>query len=113
MRVIDDRNSRLKDFAAELASAAYPVMLRGGPTAPWFKLELGLWKAIEETVQEWDQSPPEVDECREWDDLFLEAITGRALAVAERNGVWAPDHEIESGLAQAFEPVIRRNCHVE
>ncbi len=114
MNVISEHNSRLEDFAAELTNAAYPVMLRRAPNAPWFKLELRLWKALEKTVQEWDQCPPrEVDAFREWDDLFLKDVTGRALAVAQDNGVRAPGDEIESRLAQAFEPVIRRNCHVE
>jgi hypothetical protein len=53
-RTDDNRNVRLEAFAAELASAAYRVALRHGAGRAWVDLELDLWKALIETVQQWD-----------------------------------------------------------
>jgi hypothetical protein len=46
----------LDGFAAELTSAAYAVALRHRAGAPWVDLELGLWKALAETVRQWDRA---------------------------------------------------------
>jgi hypothetical protein len=114
MNLVSDRDTRLEDFAAELANSTYPVMLRRGPTAPWIKLELGLWKALVETVQEWGSPPrPAANEIPTWQEKFLGALTGRALAFARCNGVVEPRQEIEAGLAQAFRQVMRRNTYVK
>jgi len=43
----------LETFAAELTSAAYPVVLRHGRGSSWVDLELDLWKVLAETVQKW------------------------------------------------------------
>jgi hypothetical protein len=48
-----DRNISLESFAAELTSAAYPVALRHGSNGSWLDLELALWKALAETVKNW------------------------------------------------------------
>jgi hypothetical protein len=46
-----DREVFLEDLAAELTSAAYPVVLRHGVGDKWLDLELDLWKALTETVK--------------------------------------------------------------
>jgi len=46
-----ERDRVLEDFAAELTEAAYPVVLRQQPQGSWLDLELGLWKALGETVK--------------------------------------------------------------
>ncbi len=48
-------DTALEDFAAELAVAAYPVALRRGLGNRWLDLELGLWRALQETVRTWDR----------------------------------------------------------
>jgi hypothetical protein len=50
--------SAAESLAAELTSAAYPVLLRGGLAGSWVDLELGLWKALTETVRKWEREPP-------------------------------------------------------
>lgn len=45
------RDRFLEFLAAELTSAAYPVMLRHGVGGKWLELELDLWKAMTESVR--------------------------------------------------------------
>jgi len=54
MSISTDHDLWLENIAAEFTSAAYPVVLQQGPKAPWFQLELGLWRALAEVVQDWD-----------------------------------------------------------
>jgi hypothetical protein len=52
-------NHALETFAAELTAAVYPVALRhaaGGDK--WLDLELDLWRALTETVNEWGRKSP-------------------------------------------------------
>ena len=53
-----NRDSLLKNFAAELTSAAYDVALRHGVEDKWLALELELWEALKETVKKRGQEPP-------------------------------------------------------
>ena len=46
-----NRDALLENFAAELTSAVYPLVLRHGLRGSWLDLELGLWRALAETVQ--------------------------------------------------------------
>jgi len=48
----------VEDFAAQLAEAAYPVMLRRGAVDDWLDLELELWQTLSETVRKWDRDWP-------------------------------------------------------
>jgi hypothetical protein len=52
-RTARDRDRLLEHFAAELTAAAYPVALRYGKGGSWVDLELGLWRAMAETVHKW------------------------------------------------------------
>ena len=113
MSIRTDHDLWLENIAAEFTSAAYPVVLQQGPKAPWFQLELGLWKAFAEAVQEWDRRPkPEAEARQAWREGFLVDLTRRASFVACRNGVCDPRRQIESGLALAFGQVMRRYAHV-
>jgi hypothetical protein len=48
---ISDRDDLLDNFAAELARAAYCVVLRHRSSDTWLDLELDLWKALTDTVK--------------------------------------------------------------
>jgi hypothetical protein len=50
----------LEEFTAELTRAAYAVALRHGAPDKWLDLQLELWKALRETVKEWEQESPQV-----------------------------------------------------
>jgi hypothetical protein len=47
-----DRDALLDNFAAVLTRAAYYVALRHGTTGTWLDLELDLWRALADTVQQ-------------------------------------------------------------
>ena len=55
-RKVGNRDALLQTFAAELASAAYCVALRHGSAAAWVDLELDLWRALIQTVRNWDRA---------------------------------------------------------
>jgi hypothetical protein len=46
-------NCLVETFAAGLTAAVYLVALRHGPGESWIELELALWKAVADTVDEW------------------------------------------------------------
>ena len=45
------RDPQLENIAAELTGAIYPLVLRQGLRVSWLDLELGLWRALAETVK--------------------------------------------------------------
>jgi hypothetical protein len=45
----------LDRLAAEVATTAYAIALRHGAGGSWLDLELGLWKALAQTLREWDR----------------------------------------------------------
>jgi hypothetical protein len=52
----NDREVDLENLAAELTSAAYPVVLRHGAGDKWLDLELDLWKALTDTLKRLEQT---------------------------------------------------------
>jgi hypothetical protein len=71
-RTVGDRDNRLGNFAAELTSADYPLVLRHGLKTSWLSVELGLWRALETTLEKWARKlPPEL----------ARAFAGQAAAV--------------------------------
>jgi hypothetical protein len=46
-----NRDPQLENIAAELTSAVYPLVLRHGLRGSWLDLQLGLWRALAETVK--------------------------------------------------------------
>jgi hypothetical protein len=45
------RDPQLENIAAELTSAVYTLVLRHGFWVSWLDLELGLWRALAESVK--------------------------------------------------------------
>jgi hypothetical protein len=106
-----DRDKRLENFAAELTVAAYPLALRHGIRGSWIKLELGLWRALAQTVKKWNrESPPAEcsDEFRVWQESLLVDLTESAFFVAVKHGIKGSLLEVELGLCRAFRRVITR-----
>lgn len=55
-----DLDTAMEDFAAELAEAAYPVVLRNAAAGKnWLDLELELWRTMRRTVGKWAQDWPQ------------------------------------------------------
>jgi hypothetical protein len=48
----------LERLAADVTSTAYAIALRHGAGGSWVDLELGLWKALAQTIREWGGAPP-------------------------------------------------------
>jgi hypothetical protein len=106
-----DRDTVLENFAAELTSAAYPFALRHGMAGSWINVELGLWRALAETVKKWAlEKPPagSADGFKVWREGFLVDLTESALYVAVKHGINGSFLEVELGLYRAFRLVIRR-----
>jgi hypothetical protein len=53
-----DLDTTMDDFAAELAEAAYPMVLRNA-RENWLDLELELWRTMRKTVGKWAQEWPQ------------------------------------------------------
>jgi hypothetical protein len=110
-----DREVRIGNFAAELTSAAYRLVLRQGLEGSWLQVELALWGALRETVETWTRRRPPAmpsDEFDAWRERFLAVLTERAFAIALENGVEGPFLELELDLHRAFRLVTRRRSHV-
>jgi hypothetical protein len=133
-----DRDARLENFAAELTSAAYPLALRHGMSGSWIAVELGLWRALAETVKKWAREWPPAgssDEFEAWREgllvdltesafygagmnledaqaleRLLVDLTESAFYVAVKHGIKGSLLEVELGLYRAFRLVVRRRC---
>ena len=110
-----DRDTRIENFAAELTCAIYPLVLRRGLKDSWIKVELGLWRALAETVERWAQQRPAAapaDEFEAWRESLLVGLTESAFYLALRNGTNGPLLELELSLYRVFRRTIRRRTHV-
>ena len=106
-----NRDTLLENFAAELTSAVYPIALRHGIAGSWIKVELGLWRAVAETVKKWARERPPAgssDEFEVWRQGFLVDLTDGAFSTAVKHGIEGSLLEVELDLYRAFRFVIRR-----
>jgi len=114
-RAACDWATSLENFAAELTSAVYPLVLRRGPKDSWLKMELGLWRALAETVKMWSRHRPprgDLDEFKLWREALLLDLTESAVSVAVNNGVRECSLDLELGLYRTFCLMIRRDSYV-
>ena len=106
-----NRDTLLENFAAELTSAAYPIVLRHGMRSSWIKVELGLWRALAETLKKWAREVPPPgpsDEFTAWREGLLVELTEGAFYIAVKHGIKGSLLEVELGLYRALRSVIRR-----
>ena len=109
------RDTRIENFAAELTHAVYPLVLRRGPKDSWLKVELGLWRALAETVQQWARQQPAAassDEFEAWGEGLVVDLTESAFYIALKNGIKGSLLELELGLYRAVRLVTRRYSRV-
>jgi len=110
-----NRDTLLENFAAELTSAVYPLVLRRGLKDSWIKVELSLWRALAETVKRWARQRSAAapsDEFEAWREGLLVDLAGAALSIAVQNGVQGSLLDLELGLYRAVRLVTRRYSHV-
>jgi len=108
----DNRDTLLENLAAELTSAAYPLLAhRDGIRGSWINVELGLWRALAETVRKWAQERAPAgssDEFEIWREGLLADLTESAFYIAVRHGIKGSLLEVELCLYRAFRLVITR-----
>jgi hypothetical protein len=110
-QTVDDRDVRFENFAAELTGVVYPLVLRRGLRGSWLKAELGLWRALADTVKKWARRrPPAVlrQGLKAWREGLLLDLTESAFHIAVTNGIKGSLLELELCLYRAFRLVIRR-----
>ena len=106
---LGDGDALVQSLAAELASVAYPVVLRHASGGSWIELELGLWCSLAETVARWTPELPcaaSADQFAGWREGVVADLTRGALSVARQPGRDGPLPEMASGLDRAFRSVI-------
>jgi hypothetical protein len=111
-----DREIRLENFVAELTRAVYSVVLRRGLRDSWLKAELELWKALEDTVQEWAPRRPPTEATqalKAWRAGLHFDLTACAFNVALTNGITDSFLELELCLYRAIRVVTRRYRRVK
>src|SRR5437868_2539314 len=108
-----ERDVRIENFAAELTRAVYPLVLRRGLRGSWLEVELGLWRAVAQTVEKWARKPRPAasDQLDVWREDLLVELTVSALHVALRSGSQVPLVELERDLTTAFQQAIGRFSH--
>src|SRR5947207_11401504 len=100
MNLLADQNTVAESLAAELTSAAYPVLLRGGLGGSWVELELGLWKALAKTVGKWAQELPQIGspaDAADWRERLVAGLTDGAVFVAREQRARGPLLQLKSG----------------
>jgi len=98
------RNIRLEDFAAELTTAVYPLVLRCRPSGSWLEVELDLWNVLTKTVKTWFRRRPAAVSAREldaWSEGFLADVTESAFYIAAKNGIEGSLHDLKLALCRA------------
>jgi hypothetical protein len=110
-----DRDTWIENFAAEVTGAVYPVLLRRSLKESWITVELGLWRALAETVKRWDRQRPPAgssDDLEAWRQGLLVDLTESAFYVALKNGIKGSLLELELDLYRAVRLVTRRGHRV-
>jgi len=114
-RIACDWGTRIENFAAELTRAVYPLVLRRGLKNSWLKVELGVWKALAETVKTWLRRRPPApspQELEAWREGLLVELTESAFHIALNNGIRGSFLDLELCLYQAVRLVTRRHSYV-
>jgi hypothetical protein len=106
-------DTQVENLAAELTCAIYPIALRHGMAGSWIKVELGLWRALAETVKRWAREWPPAgssDEFEIWRERFLVNLTESAFCIAVKHGIKGSLLEVELCLYRALRLVIGREA---
>ncbi len=97
-------------FAADLADAAYKVVLRHGIDGSWLDLQLDVWR-VAESVTPGERTPsrvPSVAEFLAWRETLLSELTDAMYRTALQYGLHGPFLELELDLHMALREVIER-----
>jgi hypothetical protein len=114
-RAACDQDVRLENFAAEITRTVYPLVLRCGLTGSWLKVELGLWRALTETINKWTRQlpyPASADELDDWQEGLVADLAESAFDVALKNGIKGSLLDLVCGIYAAVRPVIQKSSQV-
>jgi hypothetical protein len=102
----------LTSFAADLADAAYSVVLRHGIGGLWIDLQLDVWRVLAATITETPRSTshlPVAAEFYAWREVFLSELTDAAYRTVLHHGLQGPFLDVELDLHVALREVIERS----
>jgi hypothetical protein len=105
----------MESFVAELTRAVYCLVLRRGLKDSWLQVELGLWRALAETVQEWARQQPAAASSDEFEasrEGLVVDLTKSAFDIARINGIKGSLLDLELALYRAVRLVTRRYSRV-
>jgi hypothetical protein len=97
-------------LAADLADAAYKVVLRHGIDGSWLDLQLDVWR-VAESVTPGERKASRVPSAAEflaWREMFLSELTDAIYRTALHYGLHGPFLELELDLHMALREVIER-----
>src|SRR6266481_2237816 len=98
-------------FAADLADAAYHVVLRHGIDGSWIDLQLDVWRVAESVTPD-ERTPsrfPSAAEFLAWREMFLSELTDAVYRTALHYGLHGPFLDLELDLHMALCEVIERS----
>jgi hypothetical protein len=112
-----DRDSSPENFAAEVTEAVFPVALRYGVGNRWLDLELDLWRALSETVENCARDlrgvglpaltgPGSPEECMGCRQGLVVGLADTAYRTTLRHGARESNRGAREGLYQAFRGAI-------
>jgi hypothetical protein len=111
-RATADLGSLLTCFTAELAEAAYLVLLRSGTCGSWIDVKLDVWRGLAESVkrrlEQISTANRISDEIQPWREAVLAELTDAAYRTGLRHGLQGSFLEVELELHQALGQVIER-----
>jgi hypothetical protein len=102
----------LTSFAADLADAAYHVVLRQGFEGSWIDLQLDVWRVLASSVTQLERTTsrsPTPAEFLAWREVFLSELTDAAYRTVLQHRLHGSFLEIELELNLALRAVIERS----
>lgn len=107
----NDTATLLAVFAADLADAAYAVVLRHGIGGSWIDVQLEVWRALAETIRETDWQTVDANSLAEfavWREALLSRATEAAYRTALRHELQGPFVDVELDLHRALRQIMER-----
>jgi hypothetical protein len=108
---VRNRDRLPENFAAELTSSIYPLLLGGGPEDSWLSVQLSLWREIDATVKKWIRvRPPDLLawQSERWQANFLADVANAAMFVALAYGYDRSESDLKSRIDRTLRRAFRR-----
>ena len=107
-----DLGNLLTCFTAELADAAYCVLLRSRICGSWIDLKLDVWKvlaqAVKQRLEQISVASSDTHEIEPWREAVLAELTDAAYRTGLRYGLQSSFLDVELDLHRALSLVVER-----